>query len=103
VVEVATPDELRERGTDQVYLTLASTPTTVPDLDVDGIVDIRLEESTLVVTAQGGGRIAPDLLRELEYEGHDVLDLDIRRASLEEVFVDMTRTDEAAEPMGVPQ
>ena len=103
VVEVATPDELRSRGTDQVYLTLSEPPATVPPLDVNGIVDSRLDGDTLVVTAQGGGSIAPDLLRALEYEGYEVLDLDIRRASLEEVFVDMTRTDEPAEPMGVPQ
>ena len=103
VVEVATPDELRSRGTDQVYLTLSSSPVAVPDLDVDGIVGSRLDGDTLVVTAQGGGSIAPDLLRALEYEGYEVLDLDIRRASLEEVFVDMTRPDDPAEPMEVPQ
>ena len=103
IVEVSTPDELRSRGTDQVYLTLADRPATEPSLDVDGILGTRLEGSTLVVTAQGGGSIAPDLLRALEYEGYEVLDLDIRRASLEEVFVDMTRTEEEAEPMEVPQ
>jgi ABC-2 type transport system ATP-binding protein len=103
VVEVATPDTLRSRGTDRVYLTLADAPDTAPELDVDGVLDVRLDGSTLVVTAQGGGSIAPDLLRALEYEGHDVRDLDIRRASLEEVFVDMTRTDTPAEPMEVPQ
>jgi len=103
IVEVSTPDELRSRGTDRVYLTLADRPATEPSLDVDGILGTRLEGSTLVVTAQGGGSIAPDLLRALEYEGYEVLDLDIRRASLEEVFVDMTRTDEEAEPMEVPQ
>jgi len=103
IVEVSTPDELRSRGTDQVHLTLSERPAAVPNLDVEGVVEARLEGSTLVVTAQGGGTVAPGLLRELEYEGYDVLDLDIRRASLEEVFVDMTRTDEAAEPMGVIQ
>jgi ABC-2 type transport system ATP-binding protein len=103
IVEVATPDELRSRGTDQVYLTLAEPPDTPPSIDLDGIVDTRMEGSKFVVTAGGGGRLAPELLRALEYEGYEVLDLDIRRASLEEVFVDMTRLDEAAEPMGVPQ
>ncbi len=102
VVEVATPDELRSRGTDEVFVTLSETPASVPDLDIDA-VDVRLDGNSLVVTAQGGGRIAPDLLRALEYEGYEVLDLDIRRASLEEVFVDMTRTDEAAEPLEVIQ
>jgi len=102
VVEVSTPDELRSRGTDTVYLTLSEPPASVPDLDAD-VRDVRLEGSTLVATAGGGGRVAPDLLRELEYAGYEVLDIDIRRASLEEVFVDMTRPDEPAEPMEVPQ
>ncbi|MDR9431417.1 MAG: ABC transporter ATP-binding protein [Natronomonas sp.] len=103
VVDVSTPDELRSRGTDQVHLTLADRPASVPELGVDGVVETRLDGSTLVVTAQGGGAVAPDLLRALEYEGHEVLDLDIQRASLEEVFVDMTRTEENAEPLGVIQ
>ena len=101
VVEVATPDDLRSRGTDQLRLTLADAPVAVPNLDVEGVVEARLDGDALVVTAQGGGSVAPDLLRALEYEGHEVLDLDIRRASLEEVFVDMTRTDEEAEELEV--
>ena len=100
VVEVATPDELRSRGTDQVYLTMAEAPATAPTLDVEGVIESRLDGDTLVVTAGGGGRVAPDLLRELEYAGHEVRDLEVRRASLEEVFVDMTgeETTEAPEP-----
>ena len=96
VVEVATPDELRERGSDQVHVTLGESPATAPELDVDGVIETELDGDTLVVTAGGGGRVAPDLLRELESLGHEVVDLRIQRASLEEVFVDMTRTDEAA-------
>jgi len=101
VVDVATPDDLRARGTDKVYVTLAEAPAGTPDLDVEGVIDVELDGDTLVVTASGGGRAAPSLLRELEYAGHEVVDLDIRRASLEEVFVDMTRVDEAAEDPGV--
>ena len=103
IVEVATPDELRARGTDEVFVTLAEPPASVPDLDIDGVVEARLDGDALVVTAQGGGRVSPDLLRALEYEGYEVVDLDIRRASLEEVFVDMTRTDETAEKLGAIQ
>ena len=100
VLEVATPDELRSRGTDQVFVTLAETPVATPTLDVEGVIESRLDGDTLVVTATGGGRVAPDLLRELEYAGHEVVDLEVRRASLEEVFVDMTgeETTEAPEP-----
>ncbi|MFW5964801.1 MAG: ATP-binding cassette domain-containing protein [Natronomonas sp.] len=100
VVEVATPDDLRSRGTDQLYLTLADAPSSVPDIDLDGVVEARIDGDALVVTAQGGGRLAPSLLRALEYEGYEVTNLDIRRASLEEVFVEMTRTDEEAEQLG---
>ncbi len=103
ISEVATPAELRSRGLDEVFVTLADAPARVPDLDLEGLVDVRIDGSTLVVTAQGGGSIAPDLLRALEYEGYEVLDLDIRRASLEEVFVDMTRLDEEAEKLEVIQ
>ncbi|MEF8778002.1 MAG: ABC transporter ATP-binding protein [Natronomonas sp.] len=103
IVEVATPDELRSRGTDEVFVTLSAPPPSVPELDIEGLVDMRLDGDALVVTAQGGGRIAPELLRTLEYEGYEVVDLDIRRASLEEVFVDMTRIDEDAEKLGAIQ
>ncbi len=103
IVEVATPEELRSRGTDEVFLTLSEPPATEPTFDIPGIVDTRVDGSSLVVTAEGGGQIIPDLLRSLEYEGYEVLDLDIRRASLEEVFVDMTRIDEEAEQLGVIQ
>jgi ABC-2 type transport system ATP-binding protein len=101
VVEVATPDELRSRGTDKVYVTLAEAPAATPDLDVEGVIESDLDGDTLVVTAAAGGRVAPALLRELEYAGHEVVDLEVRRASLEEVFVDMTRTDEDAEELEV--
>ena len=84
-----------------MYVTLADAPAETPALDVDGVREIDRDGDTLVVTAGGGGRVAPALLRELEYAGHEVVDLDIRRASLEEVFVDMTRVDEEAEELGV--
>jgi ABC-2 type transport system ATP-binding protein len=97
VLEVSTPDELRSRGTDQVYVTLAETPAAAPTLDIEGVIESRLDGDTLVATATGGGRVAPDLLRELEYAGHEVVDLEVRRASLEEVFVDMTGEEAAVE------
>jgi ABC-2 type transport system ATP-binding protein len=101
VVDVATPDELRSRGTDKLSVTLAEPPATPLAIDVEGVLEVEVDGDSLVVTASGGGRVAPAVLRELEYAGHEVLDLDIRRASLEEVFVDMTRVDEDAEELGV--
>ena len=90
-VEVATPDDLTARGTDTVDIGFVDAPTTTPTFDHDGVVDAQMDGDRLVVTARGSGSVIPAILRELEYAGHEVSDIDIRRASLEEVFVDMTR------------
>ncbi|WP_336325599.1 ABC transporter ATP-binding protein [Halovenus sp. HT40] len=93
-VEVATPDELTRRGTDTLDIGLENPPATAPNIDREGVVSARMDDDRLLVTARGGSGLVPDILRDLEADGYTVSDLDIRRASLEEVFVDMTRTAE---------
>jgi ABC-2 type transport system ATP-binding protein len=68
-------------------------PATAPRVDVDGVLDVRLNEIGILVTAAGGSRLAPAVMRQLESRGHTVTSLDVRPASLEEVFVDMTREE----------
>ncbi|WP_254273418.1 ABC transporter ATP-binding protein [Haloarcula marina] len=92
-VEEAAPGELMDRGTDTIDIGLADPPRTAPRLDVEGVTDVSVTDDGLSVTAAGGSQTAPELLRTLERAGHHVTSLDIRRASLEEVFVDMTRDD----------
>jgi len=94
-VEVATPDDLTGRGTDTLDIGLATPPAAAPALDIADVVDARMENGRLLVTARGGSELVPRVLRQLEATGHEVTDLDIRRASLEEVFVDLTRTEGA--------
>ena len=96
IVEVATPDELMNRGTDRVRVTLRNPPTEVPDIAAgNGQVEaVELVDSDIVVTARQGGLLAPDLLRELDRKGFEIIDLDISRTSLEEVFVEMTHSQE---------
>ena len=96
-VEVASPDELMNRGTDQVTIGFRNPPTSPPTLDLPDVRDVSLTDDRLVVTAARGTAIVPDVLRELESRGYEVSDLDIKRASLEEVFVDMTRKESAIE------
>jgi ABC-2 type transport system ATP-binding protein len=96
-VEVATPDELRARGEDTLVVTLANDTIGVPELDVAGVHDVTLDGRTLSVTTDDAGRVAPDVIRALDDAGHAIADLDVRRASLEDVFVGMTRTAEQAE------
>jgi ABC-2 type transport system ATP-binding protein len=95
-VEVSTPDELTARGTDTLDIGLADLPATAPSFDLPGVVEARVDGDRLLVTARGGSKLVPDVLRDLEADGYEVSDLDIRRASLEEVFVDLTRTEEVA-------
>jgi ABC-2 type transport system ATP-binding protein len=96
-VEEASPDELMDRGTDRISVSTRSTPATAPDLDLPDIHDARVDDGELVVTAARGSSVVPDLLRQLEAAGYTVTEVDIERASLEEVFVDVTRTESAVE------
>ena len=95
VVDVASPEELMDRGTDDVVIKLRDPPTAVPDFaaEDDRVEAVELDEDRLVVTAQRGGLVAPDLVRRLDRDGHEIVDLEIQRTSLEEVFVEMTRSD----------
>jgi ABC-2 type transport system ATP-binding protein len=96
-VEVASPEDLTARGTDTVEVGLANPPVSPPRLQTDGVVDAEMNGDRLLVTVRQAGSVVPALLRELDRAGHEVTDLDIRRASLEEVFVDMTRTGRAVQ------
>jgi len=96
-VEVATPDDLMDRGTDRITVGLREPPTTAPALSLPGVHDVTLDDGRLVVTAARGSAVVPDLLRALDERGHEVTDVDIERASLEEVFVDMTRKGSAVQ------
>ncbi|MEF8819801.1 MAG: ABC transporter ATP-binding protein [Haloferacaceae archaeon] len=94
VVETATPEALMRRGTDRITVTLRDPPATTPDLAAGGdrVRAVALEGDQLVVTATEGGLVAPDLVRELDRAGLEIVDLDVSRTSLEEVFVDLTDT-----------
>ena len=89
-VDEARPEELQSRGTDTLYIRLRHPPAEPPSFDVETVEDVRIEDGRLVVRASEGGRTAPRLLRELDYAGHEVVDLDIARTSLEDVFVELT-------------
>ncbi|ELZ96473.1 ABC transporter ATP-binding protein [Haloferax mucosum ATCC BAA-1512] len=96
VLEVASPDELMDRGTDDIVIQLRDSPTAVPDFaaDNDRVETVELDGARLVVTAQQGGLVAPDVVQALDRDGHEIVDLEISRTSLEEVFVEMTRQGE---------
>ena len=96
---VATPAELKDRGTDQIVVELREPPTTLPELLAgdDRVEAIDLDGHQLTVTARNGGLVAPQLVRELDHAGVEIVDLEITRTSLEEVFVEMTRNHKSDE------
>ncbi|WP_336036956.1 ABC transporter ATP-binding protein [Halobacterium yunchengense] len=95
-VTVATPDELTERGTDTVSLTLDAPPAGTPEVAADGVGDVTVDGRTVTLRARNGSEAVPVAVRQLESAGHRVRDVDVSRTSLEDVFVDVTRTGGAA-------
>ncbi|WP_306055185.1 ABC transporter ATP-binding protein [Natronococcus wangiae] len=92
-VTVATPDELKTRGTDTISVRLGSPPAVAPDLG-EYVHETTLSDDRLEVRVDDGGSTAPRLLNDLEADGYEIADLEISRTSLEEIFVDLTRQND---------
>ncbi|WP_353633552.1 ABC transporter ATP-binding protein [Halobacterium sp. NMX12-1] len=91
-VTVATPDQLTERGTDEVTLTLDAALDAAPAIDDDRVDSVAVDGRTVTLRASSGSEVVPVAVRQLEAAGHRVVDVDVARTSLEDVFVDITRT-----------
>ncbi len=93
-VTVATPDELKRRGTDTIAVTLGSAPTAGAGSIESQLGayahDVTTTDERLEVRVDDGGETAPRLLHDLEAAGYEIADLEITRTSLEEIFVDLT-------------
>lgn len=97
VVTVATPDELKKRGTDTIYVDVEGSDPQPPALESYAEA-VSVEKGRIAVTVDDGGGRAPRLLRDLEAQGYTITDLEITRTSLEDIFVDLTEDDPGAEP-----
>ncbi|ELY36612.1 ABC transporter ATP-binding protein [Natronorubrum tibetense] len=98
-VTVATPDELKTRGTDTISVRLESpvSSSATADLETDlGAYahEVSAAGDRLEVRVDDGGSTAPQLLNDLEAMGYEIVDLEISRTSLEEIFVDLTRSED---------
>ncbi|SEW24079.1 ABC transporter ATP-binding protein [Natrinema salifodinae] len=92
-VTVATPDELKQRGSDTIAVRLESSPATTPELGAYAH-ETTVSGDRLEVRVDDGGPTAPQLLNDLEAAGHEIADLEITRTSLEEIFVDLTERED---------
>jgi ABC-2 type transport system ATP-binding protein len=93
VVEVSTPDELMDRGTDTVRIKLAETLEAAPEM-ANGDVEVTVEDGDLVVETRNAGATLAEVMRRLDGAGHEVVDIEMSRTSLEEIFVDITKDHE---------
>jgi ABC-2 type transport system ATP-binding protein len=86
-----------DRGTDHITVTFREPIRSAPEIAAGNgqIEAVEVQDGRLVVSASRGGLVAPDLVRELDDAGYEIVDLDVSRTSLEEVFVEMTRTGSA--------
>jgi ABC-2 type transport system ATP-binding protein len=92
-VEVATPDALRQRGTDAITVRLDDRPTDLSLGDIEGVESVAIDDRTVTVRARGAGQVTPPVLNAIEAAGYEVVHLDISPASLEEIFVQLTDSD----------
>jgi len=92
-LDVATPEDLMSRGTDTIAVTLADAPAAVPAFDADAVLDSSVAGDRVTVRVEDGGRAVAAVVTALQDAGHQVVDLDVSRTSLEEIFVEMTGED----------
>ncbi|NKE35155.1 ABC transporter ATP-binding protein [Natronococcus sp. JC468] len=96
-VTVATPDDLKRRGSDTVDVRLESAPPAAGALEPalgPYARDVTTRGDRVEVRVDDGGSTAPRLLNDLEAAGHEIADLEISRTSLEEIFVDLTAQED---------
>jgi len=96
-VEVDTPAELRSRGTDTHRVAVADPPARVDRVRrLPDVVSAEPTEEGLTVEARRSPGALPGIITALIDAGHTVTEADTERATLEDVFVGLTRTDRDA-------
>ncbi|MFB6281292.1 MAG: ATP-binding cassette domain-containing protein [Haloferacaceae archaeon] len=99
VVEVGTPADLRRKRADTVRVRLDSalenghglTETVAAE---EGIAAVEADGRTVTVEADRPPEAIAALATRVTDHGRTIADVDVERASLEDVFVDLTRLDE---------
>ena len=96
VIAKGSPDALKERlGDDRLSVTIADPDNLQVAVDAlrplcRGEADIDLVARSLHVAVRTGDRTVPEVLRTLEEAGVDVLHLEVRRPTLDDVFLSLT-------------
>ncbi|MFN3216713.1 MAG: ATP-binding cassette domain-containing protein [Acidimicrobiales bacterium] len=96
VIAEGTADELKDRiGGDRLVVTIASMANLGPATEAlaplaSGRIETSTDEPVLYVPIQTGGGVIPDAIRALDACGCQVVDVETRRPSLDDVFLTLT-------------
>ncbi len=96
VIAQGSADELKDRiGGDHISVAIAS----ADDLDAamaaldpltTGVVEVDVTGTRLAASIRSGDRMVPNAIRALDEAGVDVLDVEVRRPTLDDVFLGLT-------------
>jgi ABC-2 type transport system ATP-binding protein len=112
VIAEGTADELKDRiGGDRITVSIARHENRSAAIGVlerlgAGAVDVEGDGRTFSAPIRTGDRVVPGVIRALDDAGVDVLDVEVRRPTLDDVFMVLTGhhaeepTDDAAEAAG---
>jgi ABC-2 type transport system ATP-binding protein len=96
VIGEGTPDELKDRiGGDRIIVEIADAGEHAAACGAlapfgDGSVDTAPDGRTLSAPIRAGNRVVPSVIRALDDAGVDVLDVAVRRPTLDDVFLTLT-------------
>lgn len=106
VIAEGTADELKDRvGGDRIRVSIARAENLTKAMEAlaplcAGPVERSGGPTTLIAPIRTGGRVVPEVIRALDRAGADVLDVEVRRPTLDDVF--LTLTGQPAEPEDQP-
>jgi ABC-2 type transport system ATP-binding protein len=96
VIADGTADELKDRiGGDRMTVQIPDASARPAALDAlvhfcAGEVDVDLDGRTFHFPIKAGDRVVPNVIRALDDAGIDVLDVEVRRPTLDDVFLTLT-------------
>ena len=96
VIANGTADELKDRiGGDRLSVTIAKTENRDAALRTlepmcTGTVDVSADGLSFSAPIKSGDRVVPGVIRALDDAGVDVLDVEVRRPTLDDVFLTLT-------------
>jgi ABC-2 type transport system ATP-binding protein len=98
VIAAGTPSEVTSRsGSRQLVTLVASAPLSATSFEtLVGIDDLAVDGARARFHTATPARTVPELLARLDARGIDLVELHVQRASLEDVFIELTAADRSA-------